>query len=89
MTQHVGVVVAGGGRAALAVGCHRPRQGVDSTVLDAAPAPGGAWQHLGDSPRLFSPADRSCLPGRLMPTQTGGTCPDAGSAGTCRGPSPA
>ncbi|MFE0787000.1 hypothetical protein ACFW4T_09920 [Streptomyces mutabilis] len=89
MTQHVGVAVAGGGRAGLAVGCHRPRQGVDSTVLSAEPAPGEAWQHMGDSPRLFSPADRSCLPGRLMPAQTGGTRPDAGLAGTCRGPSPA
>ncbi|MFE0858591.1 hypothetical protein [Streptomyces mutabilis] len=89
MTQHVGVAVAGGGRAGLAVGCHRPRQGVDSTVLSAGPAPGGAWQHMGDLPRLFSPAVRSCLPGRLMPAQTGGTRPDAGLAGTCRGPSPA
>ncbi|WP_395575592.1 ArsO family NAD(P)H-dependent flavin-containing monooxygenase [Streptomyces sp. BK79] len=78
MTQHVDVVVAGGGQAGLAAGYHLRRQGIDFTVLDAEPAPGGAWQHMWDSLRLFSPADHSSLPGRLMPAQPGEVYPAAG-----------
>ncbi|MGV9392608.1 ArsO family NAD(P)H-dependent flavin-containing monooxygenase [Streptomyces olivaceus] len=78
MTQHVDVVVVGGGQAGLAAGYHLRRQGIDCTVLDAEPAPGGAWQHMWESLRLFSPADHSSLPGRLMPAQPGETYPDAG-----------
>ncbi|MFB7115421.1 ArsO family NAD(P)H-dependent flavin-containing monooxygenase [Streptomyces sp. NPDC056190] len=78
MTQHVDVVVVGGGQAGLATGYHLRRQGLDFTVLDADPAPGGAWQHMWDSLHLFSPAAYSSLPGRLMPAQSGETYPDAG-----------
>jgi putative flavoprotein involved in K+ transport len=77
MTQRVDVVVVGGGQAGLAVGYHLRRQGLDFTVLDADPAPGGAWQHMWDSLHLFSPAAYSSLPGRLMPAQPGETYPDA------------
>ncbi|ANB03983.1 pyridine nucleotide-disulfide oxidoreductase [Streptomyces ambofaciens] len=78
MTQHTDVVVVGGGQAGLAAGYHLRRQGLDFVVLDADAAPGGSWQHMWDSLHLFSPADHSSLPGRLMPAQPGETYPDAG-----------
>ncbi|MBT2413787.1 NAD(P)/FAD-dependent oxidoreductase [Streptomyces sp. ISL-12] len=78
MTDRVDVVVVGGGQAGLAAGYHLRRQGLDFTVLDADPAPGGSWQHMWDSLHLFSPAEHSSLPGRLMPAQAGELYPDAG-----------
>ncbi|MFI8824393.1 ArsO family NAD(P)H-dependent flavin-containing monooxygenase [Streptomyces sp. NPDC053431] len=77
MTQAVDVVVIGGGQSGLAAGYHLRRLGLDFVILDAQPAPGGAWQHTWDSLRLFSPAAYSSLPGRLMPPQPGETYPDA------------
>lgn len=70
--------MVGGGQAGLAAGYHLRRQGLDFVILDADTAPGGSWQHMWDSLHLFSPADHSSLPGRLMPTQAGETYPDAG-----------
>ncbi|WP_331737464.1 ArsO family NAD(P)H-dependent flavin-containing monooxygenase (plasmid) [Streptomyces sp. NBC_00984] len=78
MTQHADVVVVGGGQAGLAAGYHLRRQGLDFMILDADTAPGGAWQHMWESLHLFSPAEHSSLPGRLMPAQPGETYPDAG-----------
>ncbi|WP_282795016.1 ArsO family NAD(P)H-dependent flavin-containing monooxygenase [Streptomyces sp. CC224B] len=78
MTRHADVVVVGGGQAGLAAGYHLRRQGLDFVILDADAAPGGSWQHMWDSLRLFSPAEHSSLPGRLMPAQKGRTYPDAG-----------
>jgi putative flavoprotein involved in K+ transport len=78
MTQHVDVVVVGGGQAGLAAGYHLRRQGLDFVILDAQATPGGAWRHAWDSLRLFSPAAFSSLPGRLMPVQPGEEYPDAG-----------
>ncbi|MFC8866495.1 ArsO family NAD(P)H-dependent flavin-containing monooxygenase [Streptomyces sp. NPDC057148] len=78
MTRHTDVVVIGGGQAGLAAGYHLRRQGLDFVVLDADPAPGGSWQYMWDSLRLFSPAEHSSLPGRLMPTRPGRTYPGAG-----------
>ncbi|MVO90341.1 SidA/IucD/PvdA family monooxygenase [Streptomyces sp. p1417] len=77
MSRRTDVVVVGGGQAGLAAGYHLRRQGLDFAVLDTAPAPGGAWQHMWESLRLFSPAEHSSLPGRLMPTQPGQAYPDA------------
>ncbi|MGW3322342.1 ArsO family NAD(P)H-dependent flavin-containing monooxygenase [Streptomyces virginiae] len=77
MTQRTDVVVIGGGQAGLAAGYHLRRQGIEHVILDAPTAPGGAWQHTWDSLRLFSPAEYSSLPGRLMPVQPGRTYPDA------------
>ncbi|MFJ7787058.1 ArsO family NAD(P)H-dependent flavin-containing monooxygenase [Streptomyces albidoflavus] len=78
MTDRVDVVVVGGGQAGLAAGYHLRRQGLDFTVLDADPAPGGSWQHMWNSLHLFSPAEHSSLPGRLMPAQAGELYPDVG-----------
>ncbi|MFJ7772375.1 ArsO family NAD(P)H-dependent flavin-containing monooxygenase [Streptomyces sp. NPDC097107] len=78
MTQHTDVVVVGGGQAGLAAGYHLRRQGLGHVVLDADAAPGGSWQHMWDSLHLFSPADHSSLPGRLMPARPGESYPDAG-----------
>ncbi|MFD8210663.1 ArsO family NAD(P)H-dependent flavin-containing monooxygenase [Streptomyces sp. NPDC059695] len=75
--ETVDVVVIGGGQAGLAAGYHLRRAGLAFVILDAAPAPGGAWQHTWDSLHLFSPAAHSSLPGRLMPPQPGETYPDA------------
>ncbi|MBB5802022.1 cation diffusion facilitator CzcD-associated flavoprotein CzcO [Saccharothrix ecbatanensis] len=61
------VIVIGGGQAGLAAGYHLRRAGVDFTILDAQPEPGGAWLHGWDSLRLFSPARHSSLPGWPMP----------------------
>jgi putative flavoprotein involved in K+ transport len=77
MKRHVDVVVIGGGQAGLAAGYHLRRRGLEFVVLDAQATPGGAWQHMWDSLRLFSPAAYSSLPGRVMPGQPGRTYPDA------------
>ncbi|SCK15556.1 putative flavoprotein involved in K+ transport [Streptomyces sp. WMMB 322] len=69
------MVVIGGGQAGLAAGYHLRRAGVDFVVLDSQQAPGGAWPHMWESLRLFSPAAYSSLPGRLMPPQGGRTYP--------------
>ncbi|MFJ8550890.1 ArsO family NAD(P)H-dependent flavin-containing monooxygenase [Streptomyces sp. NPDC093676] len=71
------VVVIGGGQAGLAAGYHLRRLAIDFVILDAQTEPGGAWQHAWDSLRLFSPANYSSLPGRLMPRQAGEEYPDA------------
>ncbi|MEU1367477.1 ArsO family NAD(P)H-dependent flavin-containing monooxygenase [Streptomyces sp. NPDC005803] len=78
MTQHTDVVVVGGGQAGLAAGYHLRRRGLDFVILDADPAPGGSWQHMWDSLHLFSPAEHSSLPGRLMPAQARAIYPGAG-----------
>ncbi|MFF8293142.1 ArsO family NAD(P)H-dependent flavin-containing monooxygenase [Streptomyces sp. NPDC016309] len=77
MTQRTDVVVIGGGQSGLAAGYHLRRLGIEQVILDARTAPGGAWQHTWDSLRLFSPAQYSSLPGRLMPSQPGELYPDA------------
>ncbi|MCX4808501.1 ArsO family NAD(P)H-dependent flavin-containing monooxygenase [Streptomyces sp. NBC_01214] len=77
MTQRTDVVVIGGGQAGLAASYHLRRLGIEHVILDAQAAPGGAWQHTWNSLRLFSPAQYSSLPGRLMPVQEGEPYPDA------------
>ncbi|MBE7324159.1 NAD(P)/FAD-dependent oxidoreductase [Nocardioides sp. Y6] len=72
----VPVVVIGGGQAALATGYHLRRAGMraleDFVILDDARAAGGAWSHVWESLRLFSPSDHSSLPGWPMPVSKDG-----------------
>lgn len=77
ITSVVDVVVVGGGQAGLAAGYHLARAGLAFVILDAQERPGGAWRHSWESLRLFSPAEHSSLPGRLMPVQPGEPYPRA------------
>src|SRR5688500_2282397 len=80
MTGHpraVDVLVIGGGQAGLAAGYYLRRAKADFVILDAQEEPGGAWRHAWPSLRLFSPAQYSSLPGRMMPSPPGGGYPGA------------
>ncbi|MEV6867826.1 FAD-dependent oxidoreductase [Streptosporangium subroseum] len=68
----VDVLVIGGGQAGLAAGYHLRRAKIDFAILDAQTQPGGAWRHAWPSLRLFSPAQYSSLPGRMMPSPPAG-----------------
>ncbi|WP_326631767.1 FAD-dependent oxidoreductase [Nonomuraea fuscirosea] len=77
MTRLVDVLVIGGGQAGLAAGYYLRRAGADFVILDTQDRPGGAWRHAWPSLRLFSPAQYSSLPGRMMPVPPGGGYPSA------------
>ena len=76
-TEHVDVLVIGGGQAGLSVGYHLARRGVRKfLILDANARVGDAWRQRWDSLRLFSPARFNGLDGmpypappRSMPTK--------------------
>jgi cation diffusion facilitator CzcD-associated flavoprotein CzcO len=70
VTNQSDVVIVGGGQAALAIAYYLRRTAHSFVVLDDGMVPGGAWRNTWHSLRLFSPAQWSSLPGRLMP---GGT----------------
>lgn len=65
------VAIIGGGQAGLATGFYLRRAGLvpgeDFVILDAADRPGGAWAHMWQGLRLFSPSTFSSLPGWMMP----------------------
>lgn len=69
--ESVDVAVIGGGQAALATGFYLRRAGLtpgrDFVILDAGDQPGGAWAHMWEGLRLFSPSTYSSLPGWMMP----------------------
>ncbi|MEP9383365.1 ArsO family NAD(P)H-dependent flavin-containing monooxygenase [Nocardioides sp. KR10-350] len=69
--QEVKVVVIGAGQAGLATGFYLRRAGLapgeDFVILDASEVPGGAWPHMWEGLRLFSPSSFSSLPGWMMP----------------------
>jgi putative flavoprotein involved in K+ transport len=71
VTERVDVAVLGGGQAGLATGYYLRRAGLvpgrDFVILDTEEHPGGAWQHMWDGLRLFSPSTYSSLPGWMMP----------------------
>ncbi|WP_046113660.1 ArsO family NAD(P)H-dependent flavin-containing monooxygenase [Aquincola tertiaricarbonis] len=66
-STEVDVAVIGGGQAGLSVGYFLRRTRRSFCILDAEPAPGGAWRHAWPSLRLFSPASSSSLAGWMMP----------------------
>lgn len=70
MTRELDVVVVGGGQSALACAYYLRRTALTWVLLDDQEGPGGAWRHGWDSLRLFSPAQWSSLPGRLMSQKT-------------------
>ena len=61
------VVVIGGGQSGLACGYFLKRSGLNFVILNNQQTGGGAWLHAWDSLTLFSPAQHSSLPGRMMP----------------------
>jgi putative flavoprotein involved in K+ transport len=67
LTGSQDVIVVGGGQAGLAIGYHLKQQGLDLTILDAAPEPAGAWRQRWDSLRLFTSARFDSLPGMPFP----------------------
>ncbi|WP_431921726.1 ArsO family NAD(P)H-dependent flavin-containing monooxygenase [Nonomuraea jabiensis] len=77
MTRLVDVLVIGGGQAGLSAGYYLRRAGADFVILDDQDRPGGAWRHAWPSLRLFSPAQYSSLPGRMMLAPPGGGYPSA------------
>lgn len=60
-------VVIGAGQAGLSAAHHLQRLGVQTVVLDANPAPGGAWQHRWDSLSMHDVHGVSDLPGLASP----------------------
>ena len=67
-TEHVDVLVIGGGQAGLSVGYHLARRGVRKfLILDANARVGDAWRQRWDSLRLFSPARFNGLDGMPYP----------------------
>ncbi|GLU52898.1 ArsO family NAD(P)H-dependent flavin-containing monooxygenase [Dyadobacter frigoris] len=61
------LIIIGGGQSALACGYFLRRADLKYIILDDQQQGGGAWQHTWDSLTLFSPAEYSSLPGRMMP----------------------
>jgi putative flavoprotein involved in K+ transport len=66
MSEHLDVVVVGGGQAGLALGYFLSRQDRRFTILEAAAEPAAAWRERWDSLRLFTPVRRDSLPGRAF-----------------------
>lgn len=67
MTQPYDILVIGGGQAGLAAGYQLRQAGLSFAILEAAAEVGGSWPSYYDSLRLFSPANRSGLPGMPFP----------------------
>ena len=67
VSDHLDVIVVGGGQAGLAIGYFLARQGRKFAILEAAEEPGAAWRARWDSLKLFTPARYSGLPGLPFP----------------------
>ena len=62
-------IIIGAGQAGLAAAWHLSRRGVQFTVLDANPGPGGAWQHRWDALTLGAAHHIHPLPGFALEHQ--------------------
>ncbi len=65
-------VVIGAGQAGLSASYHLKRRGIDHVVLDANPAPGGAWQHRWDSLSMHDVHGVAALPDSVSPADAAG-----------------
>ncbi|MBA2953858.1 FAD-dependent oxidoreductase [Nocardioides sp. MAH-18] len=65
-------VVIGAGQAGLSASYHLTRRGISHVVLDANPAPGGAWQHRWDSLTMHDVHGIAALPDADSPTDDAG-----------------
>lgn len=65
-------VVIGAGQAGLSASYHLKRRGIAHVVLDAAPAPGGAWQHRWDSLSMRDVHGIAALPDSDSPADDAG-----------------
>jgi putative flavoprotein involved in K+ transport len=66
-SDHLEVIVVGGGQAGLAIGYFLAQQGRHFAILEAADEPAAAWRARWDSLKLFTPAGYSSLPGLSFP----------------------
>ncbi len=64
--QYHDIIIVGGGQSGLAVAYYLRRLKLNYLLLDAEENGGGSWQHYWHSIRLFSPAQWSSLPGRIL-----------------------
>jgi putative flavoprotein involved in K+ transport len=67
VSDHLDVIVVGGGQAGLAIGYSLARQGRHFAILEAARQPAAAWRGRWDSLKLFTPVRYSSLPGLPFP----------------------
>src|SRR5947209_12230581 len=67
VSDHLDVIVVGGGQAGVAIGYFLAQQGHKFAILEAAEEPAAAWQERWDSLKLFTPARYSGLPGLPFP----------------------
>jgi cation diffusion facilitator CzcD-associated flavoprotein CzcO len=65
-------VVIGAGQAGLSASYHLRRRGIEHVVLDADPAPGGAWRHRWDSLTMVDVHGVAALPDVEPPPAHGG-----------------
>lgn len=68
--RELSAVVIGAGQAGLSASYHLLRLGIDFVVLDANPAPGGAWQHRWDSLTMSDVHGVADLPGMAVPVES-------------------
>jgi putative flavoprotein involved in K+ transport len=67
VSDHLDVIVVGGGQAGLAIGYFLAQQGRKFAILEAAEEPASAWRARWDSLKLFTPVRYSSLPGLPFP----------------------
>src|SRR5947207_4342937 len=67
VSDHLEVIVVGGGQAGLAIGYFLAQQGRNFAILETAEEPAAAWRARWHSLKLFTPVRYSSLPGLPFP----------------------